>query len=190
MDIIGLSGLITPSLDEMVFVAGEMERRGFSIPLLIGGATTSRTHTAVKIEPGYTRGSTTYVAGRQPRPWAWFRVCSPRPTGQRWRRRPAPNTRASANSSPAAQQAKVRTPLSAARANRFAIDWQAYQAPRPTFLGERTFAPWDLADLAPLHRLVAVLRRLGAGRGAFPPSWRTRWWARWRGASTPTPRRC
>ncbi|RYG12268.1 MAG: methionine synthase, partial [Caulobacteraceae bacterium] len=61
VDVIGLSGLITPSLDEMVFVAREMERRGFDIPLLIGGATTSRTHTAVKIEPAYHRGSTTYV---------------------------------------------------------------------------------------------------------------------------------
>ena len=56
VDIIGLSGLITPSLDEMVFVASEMERRGLSMPLLIGGATTSRTHTAVKIEPAYKRG--------------------------------------------------------------------------------------------------------------------------------------
>src|SRR5690554_5639115 len=53
VDIVGLSGLITPSLDEMTFVAAEMERRGFDIPLLIGGATTSRTHTAVKIEPKY-----------------------------------------------------------------------------------------------------------------------------------------
>src|SRR6201993_2035634 len=60
-DMIGLSGLITPSLDEMVFVAGEMERRGFDIPLLIGGATTSKTHTAVKIAPQYKGGSTTYV---------------------------------------------------------------------------------------------------------------------------------
>src|SRR6202012_2488874 len=50
VDIVGLSGLITPSLDEMVFVAGEMERRGFSIPLLIGGATTSRTHTPLKMQ--------------------------------------------------------------------------------------------------------------------------------------------
>ena len=61
VDIVGLSGLITPSLDEMVYVASEMERRGFSIPLLIGGATTSKTHTAVKIEPAYKAGSTTYV---------------------------------------------------------------------------------------------------------------------------------
>ena len=56
VDIIGLSGLITPSLDEMVFVAKEMTRRGFELPLLIGGATTSKAHTAVKIEPGYDKG--------------------------------------------------------------------------------------------------------------------------------------
>src|SRR5258705_1706633 len=54
-DIIGLSGLITPSLDEMVHVAKEMEREGFSLPLLIGGATTSKAHTAVKIAPGYSK---------------------------------------------------------------------------------------------------------------------------------------
>lgn len=59
-DIIGLSGLITPSLDEMTYVAREMEREGFKVPLLIGGATTSKVHTAVKIAPGYT-SSTIYV---------------------------------------------------------------------------------------------------------------------------------
>ena len=61
VDIIGLSGLITPSLDEMVHVAKEMQRQGFKIPLMIGGATTSRAHTAVKIEPNYTAASTVYV---------------------------------------------------------------------------------------------------------------------------------
>jgi 5-methyltetrahydrofolate--homocysteine methyltransferase len=60
-DIIGLSGLITPSLDEMCHVAAEMERKGFEVPLLIGGATTSRVHTAVKIHPNYRRGQTVYV---------------------------------------------------------------------------------------------------------------------------------
>ena len=60
-DIIGLSGLITPSLDEMCHVAAEMERQGFDMPLLIGGATTSRVHTAVKIHPNYRRGQTVYV---------------------------------------------------------------------------------------------------------------------------------
>src|SRR5665811_1410831 len=61
IDIIGLSGLITPSLDEMCHVAAEMEREGFDLPLLIGGATTSRVHTAVKIHPNYRRGQTVYV---------------------------------------------------------------------------------------------------------------------------------
>ena len=60
-DIIGLSGLITPSLDEMCHVAAEMERQGFELPLLIGGATTSRVHTAVKIHPNYRRGQAVYV---------------------------------------------------------------------------------------------------------------------------------
>ena len=61
VDIIGLSGLITPSLDEMAHVAAEMEREGFTMPLLIGGATTSRVHTAVKIHPRYISGQTVYV---------------------------------------------------------------------------------------------------------------------------------
>src|SRR5205085_11212822 len=60
-DIIGLSGLITPSLDEMCHVAAEMERQGFEVPLLIGGATTSRVHTAVKIHPNYRRGQAVHV---------------------------------------------------------------------------------------------------------------------------------
>src|SRR5271168_1526979 len=60
-DIVGLSGLITPSLDEMCHVAAEMERQGFKLPLLIGGATTSRVHTAVKIHPNYRRGQAIYV---------------------------------------------------------------------------------------------------------------------------------
>src|SRR5476649_1320398 len=61
VDIVGLSGLITPSLDEMCHVAAEMERQGFDLPLMIGGATTSRVHTAVKIHPNYKRGQAVYV---------------------------------------------------------------------------------------------------------------------------------
>ena len=67
VDIIGLSGLITPSLDEMCFVAAEMEREGFSCPLLIGGATTSKVHTAVKINPNYRARAVRLRARRQPR---------------------------------------------------------------------------------------------------------------------------
>ncbi len=72
VDLIGLSGLITPSLDEMVIVAKEMERKGFNIPLLIGGATTSKAHTAVKIEQNYSGADG--VRCRTPRvPLVWWR---------------------------------------------------------------------------------------------------------------------
>jgi len=147
VDIVGLSGLITPSLDEMVFVASEMERRDFSIPLLIGGATTSRTHTAVKIEPGYERGSTTYVldASRAVGVVSGLLSKTDRPKVEAETRAEYARIR---EQFARAQQAKIRTPLGAARANRFAIDWQGYTAPKPAFIGERTFAPWDLADLA------------------------------------------
>jgi 5-methyltetrahydrofolate--homocysteine methyltransferase len=147
VDIIGLSGLITPSLDEMVFVASEMERRGFSVPLLIGGATTSRTHTAVKIEPRYQRGSTTYVLDASRAVGVVSGLLSP---GERDRHQA--ETRADyvriREQFARGQEAKVRTRIEDARANRFAIDWAAYDPPVPAFLGTRTFAPYDLAELA------------------------------------------
>jgi 5-methyltetrahydrofolate--homocysteine methyltransferase len=147
VDIVGLSGLITPSLDEMVFVASEMQRRDFAIPLLIGGATTSRTHTAVKIEPGYARGSTTYVLDASRAVGVVSSLLSKTDKTKVEAETRAEYARIREQFS-RAQAAKVRTPLAAARANRFAIDWQAYRAPKPTFIGERTFAPWDLADVA------------------------------------------
>jgi 5-methyltetrahydrofolate--homocysteine methyltransferase len=147
VDIVGLSGLITPSLDEMVFVAGEMERRGFSIPLLIGGATTSRTHTAVKIEPAYVRGSTTYVTDASRAVGVVSGLMSPveRPKAEAETRAEYIRIREQFVRS---QEAKVRTPLAAARANRFAIDWQLYAPPKPSFIGTRAFGPYDLGDLA------------------------------------------
>jgi len=146
VDIIGLSGLITPSLDEMAFVAGEMQRRGFSIPLLIGGATTSRTHTAVKIEPAYRRGSTTYVLDASRAVGVVSQLLS-----ETDKTKFEGDTRAEyeriREQFARGQEAKTRTPLEAARANRFRADWQAYQAPRPSLIGTRTFAPYDLQDL-------------------------------------------
>jgi len=147
VDIIGLSGLITPSLDEMVFVAGEMQRRGFSIPLLIGGATTSRTHTAVRIEPAYHAGSTTYVTDASRAVGVVSGLLSP---GEKDRIQA--ETRGEyvriREQFARGQEAKTRTPLATARARRFAIDWSAYQAPKPSFLGHRAFGPYDLGDLA------------------------------------------
>jgi 5-methyltetrahydrofolate--homocysteine methyltransferase len=147
VDMVGLSGLITPSLDEMAFVASEMERRGLSIPLLIGGATTSRTHTAVKIEPNYTRASTTYVldASRAVGVVSSLLSASDKARFEAQTREDYARVR---DQFARGQEAKIRTPLAAARANRFAIDWQAWAPPRPAFLGTRTFDAYDLADLA------------------------------------------
>jgi len=147
VDIVGLSGLITPSLDEMVFVAAEMERRGFDIPLLIGGATTSRTHTAVKIEPAYHRGSTTYVLDASRAVGVVSGLLSPdekvrlqQETRDEYVRIREQFARG--------REAKARTPIAVARANPFKIDWTGYTPPKPSFIGTRTFAPYDLEELA------------------------------------------
>ena len=147
VDMIGLSGLITPSLDEMVFVAAEMERRGLDIPLLIGGATTSRTHTAVKIEPAYRRGSTTYVLDASRAVAVVSGLLSPtdKATHERATRDEYVRIR---EQFARGREVKARTPIAAARANPFRIDWAAFQPMRPSFLGVRAFDAWDLADLA------------------------------------------
>jgi len=147
VDIIGLSGLITPSLDEMCHVAAEMEREGFDLPLLIGGATTSRVHTAVKISPNYHRSQAIYVtdasravgvvsslmsADERPRTIARVR--------EEYTSMVASHARGKAE--------KSRTSLAQARANRLQLDWAAYVPPRPTFLGTRAFRAYDLAELA------------------------------------------
>jgi len=146
VDIVGLSGLITPSLDEMVFVASEMERRGFSCPLLIGGATTSRTHTAVKIEPSYERGSTTYVldASRAVGVVSSLLSKTDRPRVEAETRTEYARIREGFARN---QQSKVRTPLTVARGNRLVIDWPAFRAEPPAVLGESIFADEDIAGL-------------------------------------------
>ncbi len=147
VDIVGLSGLITPSLDEMVFVAREMERRGFDIPLLIGGATTSRTHTAVKIEPGYHRGSTTYVvdASRAVGVVSGLLSKTERARNEALTRDEYIRIR---EQYARGLEVKARTNIAKARDNRFAIDWEAQRPGAPSFIGTRTFDSWDLADLA------------------------------------------
>ncbi|HRD47462.1 MAG TPA: vitamin B12 dependent-methionine synthase activation domain-containing protein, partial [Caulobacter sp.] len=147
VDIIGLSGLITPSLDEMAFLAAEMGRQGFNIPLLIGGATTSKTHTAVKIAPAYLKGSTTYVLDASRAVGVVSSLLSPeeKPKFEAATRDEYARVR---EQFARGQEQKTRTPIAAARANRFAIDWNADAPPRPTFIGTRTFGPYDLEDLA------------------------------------------
>ncbi|MDP1599333.1 methionine synthase [Phenylobacterium sp.] len=147
VDIVGLSGLITPSLDEMVYVAGEMERRGFTIPLLIGGATTSKTHTAVKIEPAYKAGSTTYVLDASRAVGVVSNLLSPTEKD-----RVQAETRADyikvREQFARGQNNRARASLVEARANAYRPDFTAYEPPKPSFLGTRSFVAYDLADLA------------------------------------------
>ncbi|HTP76951.1 MAG TPA: methionine synthase [Rhizomicrobium sp.] len=145
--IIGLSGLITPSLDEMVHVAAEMERQGFDIPLLIGGATTSRVHTAVKIDPGYRRGQTVYVtdASRAVGVAASLLSRTARDgfvAGVRREYEEIARTHA-------AQRAPGRRlTLQQARANKAKLDWSSYKPPVPAFFGTRVYDEYDLGTLA------------------------------------------
>ncbi|SFS82033.1 methionine synthase [Brevundimonas viscosa] len=146
VDMVGLSGLITPSLDEMVFVASEMERRGFDIPLLIGGATTSRTHTAVKVEPRYSRGSTTYVIDASRAVGVVSGLLSPTDKTRNEQATREEYVRIREQFA-RGRETKARATLAAARANRFRPT-DAAPPPRPSFLGVRAFDGWDLKDLA------------------------------------------
>ncbi|GAC1522651.1 MAG: methionine synthase [Marmoricola sp.] len=143
-DIIGLSGLITPSLDEMVNVASEMQRQGFSIPLLIGGATTSRAHTAVKVDKRYEH------------PVIWVKDASRSvpiaATLLSDERRPALLAEGQADNAAlrerhAAKHDRPLISLEEARANAPQISWDGYQPPVPTFQGVRVFEDYDLAEL-------------------------------------------
>ncbi|MGZ8388690.1 MAG: vitamin B12 dependent-methionine synthase activation domain-containing protein, partial [Rhodoplanes sp.] len=148
-DIIGLSGLITPSLDEMCHVAAEMERQGFDLPLLIGGATTSRVHTAVKINPNYRLGQAVYVndASRAVGVVAALMSNEQRPgyvaeMRSEYARLAAAHARG--------EEQKKRLSLAAARANALKLDWSgAYLPPKPSFTGTRAFKSYDLRELAP-----------------------------------------
>ncbi|MDB5451274.1 MAG: 5-methyltetrahydrofolate--homocysteine methyltransferase, partial [Phenylobacterium sp.] len=147
VDIVGLSGLITPSLDEMAFVAGEMERRGFKIPLLIGGATTSKTHTAVKIAPKYQGGSTTYVLDASRAVGVVSGLLSPTERDRLQAETAAEYVRVREQFA-RGQNNRARATLKEARDNAFTPDWTTYDPPKPSFLGTRTFAPYDLNELA------------------------------------------
>jgi 5-methyltetrahydrofolate--homocysteine methyltransferase len=146
-DIIGLSGLITPSLDEMSFLAGELERQGLSVPLLIGGATTSRVHTAVKIDPKYSGGPVVHVNDASRAVGVASALLSPER-----REAYAAEVRADyAKISAAhfrAQADKKRLKLKDARANAVTIDFAKTPPKQPAFLGIKTFRDYDLAELA------------------------------------------
>ncbi len=145
VDVIGLSGLITPSLDEMAHVASEMEREGFDIPLLIGGATTSRVHTAVKIAPRYRLGQAVHVNDASRAVGVVSNLLSDNKASfiadvqAQYAKAAAAHERA--------ENEKQRLPLARARQNAFKPDWDSYVPPKPSFLGVRTIEDVSLATL-------------------------------------------
>jgi 5-methyltetrahydrofolate--homocysteine methyltransferase len=146
-DAIGLSGLITPSLDEMVHAASEMEREGFTIPLLIGGATTSRVHTAVKIHPNYTRGQTVYVNDASRAVGVISNLLS-KENRQGYISSVRQEYARIAESHAGKSGPSRRLSIGQARANRFKPDWSSYAPPAPHLLGTKSFEGYDLSRLA------------------------------------------
>jgi 5-methyltetrahydrofolate--homocysteine methyltransferase len=147
VDVIGLSGLITPSLDEMVYVAAEMERQGFDIPLMIGGATTSRVHTAVKIHPKYERGQAIYVTDASRAVGVVSALLSDEQKPDYIagiRAEYAKVAEAHARN----EREKLRLPIARARANAHKVDWTDYSVKAPEFFGTKTFETYDLEELA------------------------------------------
>jgi len=137
-DVIGLSGLITPSLDEMVHVAQEMEREGFSVPLLIGGATTSRAHTAVKIAQHY-RASTVHVLDASRAVGVVSNLLSDELKGDFDAKTRADYARLREEHAAKSSEKKLVT-LELARANRTPIKWTDYTPPKPEFIGTRVYS--------------------------------------------------
>ena len=145
VDIIGLSGLITPSLDEMVHVASEMERQGMNLPLLIGGATTSKAHTAVRIEPRYQRGPTVYVPDASRAVGVVSQLLSPEQNADYCAgiRREYVEVRERTG----ARRPRPTLPYASAVARGLKLDWAHYQPPRPARLGVQVFTDYPLSEL-------------------------------------------
>ncbi|WP_316152326.1 methionine synthase [Cupriavidus sp. BIC8F] len=148
-DIVGLSGLITPSLEEMAYVASEMQRDDYfrvkKIPLLIGGATTSRVHTAVKIAPNY-EGPVVYVPDASRSVSVASSLLSDEGAAKYLDDLKTDYDRI--RTQHANKKATPMVTLAQARANKTPIDWSSYVPPKPKFIGRRVFRNYDLAELA------------------------------------------
>ena len=146
VDIIGLSGLITPSLEEMSYVAKEMQRLQFTIPLLIGGATTSRAHTAIKIEPHYA-GSTTHVVDASRAVGVASALLSD--TQQEGFIEKTKKEYEGLRELHKNQKSEIEMiSIRAARDNALRFDWQSYQPPRPSLIGTRVFETYSLDTIS------------------------------------------
>ena len=145
-DVVGLSGLITPSLEEMSIVAAEMQKAGFEMPLMIGGATTSKLHTAIKIEPNYPGGVVVYVKDASQSPNAMANLMSDT-TKKEYIRRTKEDYKNLRN---ATMNKKIElTPLATARKNPLKIDWDNFEAFTPNFIGRKVLDPIKITDIVP-----------------------------------------
>jgi 5-methyltetrahydrofolate--homocysteine methyltransferase len=151
VDLVALSGLITPSLEEMTVVAAEMEKAGFSVPLMIGGATTSRLHTALKIDPCY-HGAVVHVPDASLAVPAANQLLNPDTRGEYIRE--VKNTYEALRSRPAA---KEMVSLEYARAHPFVIDWSKYQPIAPAFTGSKVFEPFPVKEIIPYINWAAYM---------------------------------
>ena len=168
VDMIGLSGLITPSLDEMVHVAREMERQGFKLPLLIGGATTSRAHTAIKIAPHYSEPVVHILDASRAVPVTTSLLSDDGKAAFVAQHRADYEAIRKAHSAPKL----TVVPLETARKRRTPIEWHAEDLPTPTFTGVHVLEQLSSGDTARLHRLDAVLSHMGIKR-RLPPHLRS-----------------
>src|ERR1700694_769414 len=166
-DMIGLSGLITPSLEEMAHVAKEMERLGFKLPLLIGGATTSRTHTAVKIEPNYS-GPTVWVPDASRAVGVATQLANTEQRGKYMDEVRADYVKVRAQHAAKTGQKSVR--LEVARANGVKIDWARYRPPKPKQPGLMSLRNYPLEKLAAVIHLAPFLPPTGLRSRSSPSS--------------------
>ena len=145
VDIIGLSGLITPSLDEMVHVAREMQRQDFHLPLLIGGATTSKAHTAVKIEPQYVNDATIYVTDASRAVSVVQSLLNPNQKADFVSERQAEYVKVRERNKN--RKSKALHPYHDACDNAFSLNWESYTPPTPSFTGTKVFEQYSVAEL-------------------------------------------
>jgi 5-methyltetrahydrofolate--homocysteine methyltransferase len=162
-DLIGLSGLITPSLDEMVHVAREMERQGFKLPLLIGGATTSRRHTAVKIAPHYSEPVVHVLDASRAVPVTTSLLSDENKPAFVEQHRAEYEALRQAHSAPP----QTSIPIEAARARRTPIEWRAEDLPTPAFTGVRVLDNFSLATLRDFIDWTPLFHAWGL-KGVYP----------------------
>ena len=163
VDVIGLSGLITPSLDEMVHVAREMERQGFKLPLLIGGATTTRTHTAVKIAPNYSEPVVHVLDASRAVPVTTSLLSDEGKPAFVAQHRAEYEALRKAHASPRQSVVSLET----ARARRTPIEWRAEDVPTPSFTGVRALHDFSLATLREFIDWSPIFHAWGL-KGVYP----------------------